>query len=340
MAQTYHAQFFVFCALPPCSSPLPPDYPYPTNFDAPLPGYPVTAACAILADSTPANALALLGQAVGLFFNGTASASASASDSDSDSLSCFDPASEFIECADQTGCGLGSDGTAWDYQVCTQFVYLPSTNGKSDMFPPREFTLPDLAEYCSGKYGVAPDPDVLRIEFGGDAILTTASNIVFSNGRLDPYHNGGFLPSASAARSPAPGLLVQQLFHAEGAQPAASITLLLIEKAAHHLGQSFSSGERTKPPDCSSPYRHISFLVWFSSFFFYFAFSCITVLALSDLRFSNPLDDPAVTHARAIELQQIQLWIQQFEAQKQKQTQQRSGTVHARRQTVPRVASE
>ena len=221
---------------------LPPDYPYPTNFDAPLPGYPVTAACAILADSTPANALALLGQAVGLFFNGTASAASTVSAVDSDSLSCFDPASEFIECADQTGCGLGPDGTAWDYQVCTQFVYLPSTNGKSDMFPPREFTLSDLTAYCSAKYGVTPDPDVLRIEFGGDAILNTASNIVFSNGRLDPYHNGGFLPSASAAgavRSPVPGLQVQQLFHAGGAQPAASITPLLIEKAAHHLGQSF-----------------------------------------------------------------------------------------------------
>ena len=31
-------------------------------------------------------------------------------DSPVSTLSCFDPASEFIECADQTGCGLGDDG--------------------------------------------------------------------------------------------------------------------------------------------------------------------------------------------------------------------------------------
>ena len=43
---------------------------------------------------------------VGLFYNGT-----------NGSLTCYDIAKEFIECADPTGCGLGSDSLSWDFQV-------------------------------------------------------------------------------------------------------------------------------------------------------------------------------------------------------------------------------
>ena len=43
---------------------------------------------------------------VGLFYNGT-----------NGNLSCFDIKSEFIECADVTGCGTGPAAISWDYQV-------------------------------------------------------------------------------------------------------------------------------------------------------------------------------------------------------------------------------
>lgn len=211
------------------------DYPYPTNFSgAPLPGFPVTTACAMVNSPTSTTPLQALGQAVGLFYNGTGGASGGGT------LSCFDPASEFIECADQTGCGLGPDGTAWDFQVCSQFVYLPCTNGVTDMFPSRIFSLEMLTTYCQAQYQVTPDPNILNIEFGGSSILQTASNIIFSNGALDPYHAGGFLPSAEGWKESEgmEGVRVSK-YVAPGSEDQSgsnsSITLILIDLAAHHL---------------------------------------------------------------------------------------------------------
>ena len=37
-------------------------------------------------------------------------------------LQCFDIEAEFIECADQSGCGTGAAGTAWDYQVKSRCI--------------------------------------------------------------------------------------------------------------------------------------------------------------------------------------------------------------------------
>jgi len=160
------------------------DYPYPTNFLAPLPAWPIRLSCQIVMQNQN-RPLYGLAQAAGLFYNGTGG-----------TLSCFDIETEFIECADQTGCGTGPAGQAWDYQACTEIIYFPNTNNHTDMFPPRQWTLNDLTNHCNQTWGIIPNPDWLATYLGGSD-LNGASNIIFSNGNLDPWHGGGFLKSQS-----------------------------------------------------------------------------------------------------------------------------------------------
>ena len=41
-------------------------------------------------------------------------------------LTCLDPDTEYIECADPTGCGLGLDSPTQDHHVLGGISYLPS----------------------------------------------------------------------------------------------------------------------------------------------------------------------------------------------------------------------
>ncbi|XP_060592808.1 dipeptidyl peptidase 2-like [Ruditapes philippinarum] len=160
------------------------DYPYPTDFFSKLPGYPVKEACQYMEDSIdPAEGLA---KAAGLFYNGT-----------DGTLKCFDIFKQFVECADQTGCGVGPDSKAWDYQACTEITLVGGSNNVTDMFPAMPWT-PDMRnDYCYKKWKVIPRNTWSEVEFWGKDI-GAATNIVFSNGDLDPWRGGGVLKSPSA----------------------------------------------------------------------------------------------------------------------------------------------
>ncbi|KAI8518757.1 Dipeptidyl peptidase 2 [Branchiostoma belcheri] len=174
------------------------DYPYPTAFEAKLPANPVNVACGFILNSS--DLLKGLSQAAGLVYNGT-----------DGTLECFDIFQEFIACADPTGCGLGDDSTAWDYQACTEVSLLESTNNVTDMFPPHNYTAEARADYCRDTFGVTPRPDWMGVQFWGKNILSS-SNIIFSNGDLDPWRRGGVLTNLSS-----------------------SLVAITIEGGAHHL---------------------------------------------------------------------------------------------------------
>jgi len=144
---------------------------YMTNGAANLPAWPMKTACNILsADATNDNLL-------GRIYN---------------SISIYTNASRNLQCNELNG---DFDGI-WDYQWCTEMLPQESyfnTNGKTDMFYSRNITYEDIKKKCLNTWKVAPSKSLIAELYGGIQGVQQTSNIVFSNGLLDPWSSGGVL---------------------------------------------------------------------------------------------------------------------------------------------------
>eukprot|EP00878_Enallax_costatus_P000962 GHUV01001094.1.p1 GENE.GHUV01001094.1~~GHUV01001094.1.p1 ORF type:complete len:556 (+),score=121.02 GHUV01001094.1:559-2226(+) len=127
---------------------------------------------------------------------------------------------------DLSGPAAGNTGP-WDYQVCTEFLgqelpYFPAAD--SSMFWDQgPFDWEGLVAHCKDSWGVAPEKHWSVAQHGGLDWRGT-SNIVFSNGLLDPWSVFGVLENVSA-----------------------SVVAVLIPDGAHHLDLVYS-----RPDDSDS----------------------------------------------------------------------------------------
>eukprot|EP01096_Ripella_sp_DP13-Kostka_P014316 TRINITY_DN6430_c0_g3_i1.p1 TRINITY_DN6430_c0_g3~~TRINITY_DN6430_c0_g3_i1.p1 ORF type:complete len:537 (+),score=216.95 TRINITY_DN6430_c0_g3_i1:76-1611(+) len=174
------------------------NYPYPIEGS---PAHPLWAACNTLQSSVNNNipivqALAL---AIGVEYNISGEAT------------CNNVIQEYYPCADITGCGGGDDpnSLSWDYQSCTEIIANIDTNGITDMFPAAPYNFTRLIEYCSTKWNVVPQPTLIPQKYN----FTQATNVIYSNGLLDPWFPGGVLKNITGQ----------------------SVTALQMHGAAHHL---------------------------------------------------------------------------------------------------------
>lgn len=168
------------------------DYPYMANFLAPLPAFPVLATCTpmrLYAD-TPQIILKELFKGLSVYFNYTTTAK------------CLDYAS-----SDPSS--LSDEG--WSLQSCTEMVMPFCYDGKKDFFEPQAWNLTQQDEECYKRWMTHPEPFKMEMMYGGRNVKA-ASNIVFSNGLLDPWSSGGILEDVNE-----------------------SVLAVLIPEGAHHL---------------------------------------------------------------------------------------------------------
>ncbi|CAJ0579039.1 unnamed protein product, partial [Mesorhabditis spiculigera] len=166
------------------------DYPYPTNFLVPMPGFPVKVAAKYLggADSNDDKALvAALFKASMVYYNQDNNA-------DPTFVSCIDP----VQCGDPGTAGLG-DALGWPWQECTEIVVEMCANNQSFFLEDTGCTtkpLQVLKDSCNQVFGNMGWTEKFFRENGVRDLygltLVGYYNMILTQGYLDPWSSGGY----------------------------------------------------------------------------------------------------------------------------------------------------
>jgi pimeloyl-ACP methyl ester carboxylesterase len=190
-------------------------YPVAVNFTHVIPANPLNKSC--LAASTAAAAAAGLDGAARVdalrisdeaLLQGLNAAIGVWANSSGDAQ-CYN-ASTSLRCSDPTSCGDGLLARAWAYLACMDMVIAQGPSGK--LFPAAPFNQTWLNQYCVDQFGAPARIDWAYRTFGVPASLAGTSNIVFSNGLIDPWHGCNIVESVSD-----------------------TVRAIVIPEAAHHL---------------------------------------------------------------------------------------------------------
>jgi len=153
------------------------NYPYAANFLAPLPPYPVKQTCSPMRNIlTTKPLLTELFKGLSVYFNTTTTSKCQA-----------------YKAGGQPA-RLSDDG--WYLQTCTEMVMPFCYNNKDDFFEASQWSEAGWKAECEAKWGTTPEVFKMQTIYGGRDLLA-ASNIVFSNGGLDPWSTGGIVKDIS-----------------------------------------------------------------------------------------------------------------------------------------------
>ncbi|ETO33033.1 hypothetical protein RFI_04075 [Reticulomyxa filosa] len=186
-------------------------YPYASSYmlngNGYLPPYPMRLGCSYLSQTFDSDNDLLAGvrDAAGVFYNY------------SQSLKCYDLN---VNGNNQTTI----DGELWNYLYCTE-IFMPfGQDGINDMFWYDPWNSTASAQSCADQYkNGGPRPLWANTNFGGWQIgKGGVTNIVFSNGQLDPWRGGGITLNLSQ-----------------------TITSIVIPDSGHHIDLFFSNPDDT-----------------------------------------------------------------------------------------------
>ena len=163
------------------------NYPYPTNFVADLPAWPIKAACDKMAlipdvnETKPSNETGVfqfnniqkLRESANLFYNNSGS----------------------MQCLNLTENDEGAlDGQGWEIQTCNEFPMPQGDDPSQSCFTWNNWDEFQFTQDCKANYDLTPKYDWALDYFGGrdpSKDFKDYTNIVFANGDLDPWHGGG-----------------------------------------------------------------------------------------------------------------------------------------------------
>jgi len=160
------------------------DYPYPSGYiinnDGTLPAFPVVEACKFLgedytSDEDETKLIEGIRDFAGIYYN------------HSGTVDCYNLTSPVNEAAE-------IQETLWNYQYCTEiFQIFGQVGGDTDIFWSDPWDPEAAADNCADQYwGDQPREDWMFLEYGDlDVWARSTSNIVWSNGELDPWRKGG-----------------------------------------------------------------------------------------------------------------------------------------------------
>ncbi|KAK4346701.1 hypothetical protein RND71_033040 [Anisodus tanguticus] len=232
------------------------NYPYPTDFLMPLPGSPIKevstgpytlreATCIFKIIINHAEAISMK-KSIWVSIDTVCRKVDSFPDGSSVLQRIFEGISVYYNYTGKVDCfNLDDDPhgmSGWDWQACTEMIMPMASNRTTSMFPEFRYDPKSDEEQCLKEFNVKPRPTWITTEFGGHAFKSAlkafGSNIIFSNGLLDPWSGGSVLEDVSET-------IVALITEKDWGKHIATILSAIADMAfsAHHLDLRAATAE-------------------------------------------------------------------------------------------------